>query len=1649
MTYVTKPFSPNVERTKCMNNHKSHAFTVALVAIIMANFAYANSPTITGVTAQQRYPWDGKVDISYTVTGDIIEVAKQQAVLASLKVTAIDIVANTTNTATQLSGDLSLDEGTHAIVWDVEAEGLSLQLNDVVFKVSCETTNALYCVIDLSAGATASSYPVTYLAEPPSGGFNVDEYKTIKLVLKRIEAGAFIMGSDQANESHRVMLTKPFFCGIFEVTQKQYQQIMGGNPSAYKGDMRPIDAVSYNMIRGSSNGAQWPSSSVVDATSFIGKLRERTGQDFDIPTNAQWEYACRAGTKSKYNNGGNTENDLAELGRYVGNQSDGRGGYVSAHTTVGSYSPNGWGLYDMHGNVWEWCLDWYGTLTYGNDPTGSSSGSNRILRGGTWKLSADRCSLSDNGDNFWPTDVYDDTGFRIVRTLSNVETIGILCTGTSVVACDNVVYITNDSTSGYTMTDGNTYVIQNSVSFSNSTAGGSGMTIEDGATVVIFVPSNVTLTAIGANGSGQTGGGAGILVPETSTLIITGEGTVNVTGGNAGNGGDGSNGSKGRVWVSNVSGMGMVAGGESGVGGTGGDGGGGAGAGIGGAGTNGGNGGNGAEGAYVSTAAMLSMFCKDGNYGESGSVGNNGSAMGNCYILGRISVVAIAGNSGSAGNAGDVADMAGATYLNYDNKRYYFASCGGGGGGGGGAGTKAPCAIGGGGSAGGGGGGGGSGATVAADSQVTNAHGGGGNGGESFASSGYSGNNRGGAKGYYGGSGGRRGAAGAEGDPGLLFVSPTATVNVEREKMSAITHSAVQYTIMFDVNEGMFSTSVESLSVTLGCDLPDCISTPTRLGYVFDGWRTMTGDEYYTASGTKSISSYALANDIVLYAQWHLDDKFVVPGNTFWARENAEMGWLIDTGIEDGVVLRSGQIGNSTNSWMETSIVGPASFSFDWKVSCNTRGHYLAWSIDDVEQSRIRGEVDWTTVAASIPEGEHVVRFDYVKGSTTAAGEDKGLVRNFSIDPVRIETETMQVMWDWTTNYLVSVATTGFGTSDFENGWIADGSNVVVKIAPSIHSYFIALSGDTEGTILDGTNLVFQVSAARSIGVSIDEVKPHLVVVSTQGTPTPATGDNLFNSDAEVTASVVAPDPAGGVRAVCTGWTGTGSVPASGNSNSVSFVITADSSITWNWATNYWCEFSVVGNGSTSYEAQWVSDGTNLVLPFTVNSSFYTLSLSGDTDGAVVQDGYVTVPISEPRSIVLNVIEKKPHLVVVSAHGTPTPSVGDNLCDFNSKITTSVEESEPVNGTCYLCAGWTGSGSVPAFGDSNTVSFVITADSSITWNWTTNHLIDFSIIGKGTTTYETQWVAEGTSLVIPFSVNTPFYSLSLSGDADGAVLGDGGITVPITAPRSIVLNVTEYTYETALDGGRLSWTSGGTANWIPQGEVSHDGEDAVKSGGVTGDDVSTLSTVVTGPGTLTWWWKLDMSDCAGVDVFVDGVFVESLDTVSNWVSASIDIAGDGEHTVRFEFWNAGTAAAISDCAYLDQVSWTPVGGVVDHTATTPEPVPYSYFETDYPTLLTEYGGDYEAAAKATAANGLNKVWECYVAGISPTNETAKFTAVIEMVDGLPHVTWLPNLNTNGEVRVYTVFGKTNLTDAAWVCPTNAAHRFFKVKVEMP
>lgn len=286
----------------------------------------------------------------------------------------------------------------------------------------------LYCVVDLSAGPNATKYPVSYLAAEPKGGWT-DEYKTTKLVLRRIEPGTFIMGEDQKDESHRVTLTKPFYIGVFEVTQKQYRLVTGGTTSKFKGDMRPVERVSYDMIRGKGDGAKWPMSNAVDAGSFTGKFRARTGLEFDLPTEAQWEYSCRAGTTSEYNNGGDSEEDLKKLGRFAINQKsrgwnesdldfarhrpDGKGGHSANHTVVGSYMPNRWGLYDMHGNVWEWCRDWKGDLTSSlTDPKGVTSGDYRVSRGGGWHIAARFCRSAYRGRGN-PDYRNDGNGFRL------------------------------------------------------------------------------------------------------------------------------------------------------------------------------------------------------------------------------------------------------------------------------------------------------------------------------------------------------------------------------------------------------------------------------------------------------------------------------------------------------------------------------------------------------------------------------------------------------------------------------------------------------------------------------------------------------------------------------------------------------------------------------------------------------------------------------------------------------------------------------------------------------------------------------------------------------------------------------------------------------------------------------------------------------------------------------------------------------------------------------------------------------------------------------------------------------------------------------------------------------------------------------------
>jgi formylglycine-generating enzyme required for sulfatase activity len=269
------------------------------------------------------------------------------------------------------------------------------------YKIALGDKKLFFC-------AKASDEPVDPLSPGKNGTISLPDGVALDMIW--INPGTFIMGSptdelgrQDSEIPHQVTLTKGYWLGKYEVTQAQYKAIMKVNPSEFKGADLPVEMVSW-----------------YDAMEFCEKLTEiekaagrlPAGYEYALPTEAQWEYACRAGTTTALNSGKNLSAqyecpEMDEVGWYVGN-SDGM-----THP-VGQKQPNAWGLYDMHGNVHEWCLDWYGDYPTSSvtDPTGPARGSDRVVRGGSWINYADYCrSAYRNGGR--PDSRYLDCGFHV------------------------------------------------------------------------------------------------------------------------------------------------------------------------------------------------------------------------------------------------------------------------------------------------------------------------------------------------------------------------------------------------------------------------------------------------------------------------------------------------------------------------------------------------------------------------------------------------------------------------------------------------------------------------------------------------------------------------------------------------------------------------------------------------------------------------------------------------------------------------------------------------------------------------------------------------------------------------------------------------------------------------------------------------------------------------------------------------------------------------------------------------------------------------------------------------------------------------------------------------------------------------------------
>jgi formylglycine-generating enzyme required for sulfatase activity len=239
----------------------------------------------------------------------------------------------------------------------------------------------------------------------------IDISSEVNMVVVFIPAGEFEMGSpmdeikrDDDEGQHHIKLTKPFYMGKFEVTQLQYREIMSENPSKFGGDNLPVENVSW-----------------YEAARFLKKLSDKTNLKFRLPTEAEWEYACRAGTTTAFNTGTTIDSDFANYEATTPYANGIIGKDLKSTNKVGSYAPNAFGLCDMHGNVWEWCNDFYDNEYYKVTPTVDPQGpqvnkGDKVMRGGAWNERPNKCRSADR-NNRGPKTNQPIIGFRVVMDI--------------------------------------------------------------------------------------------------------------------------------------------------------------------------------------------------------------------------------------------------------------------------------------------------------------------------------------------------------------------------------------------------------------------------------------------------------------------------------------------------------------------------------------------------------------------------------------------------------------------------------------------------------------------------------------------------------------------------------------------------------------------------------------------------------------------------------------------------------------------------------------------------------------------------------------------------------------------------------------------------------------------------------------------------------------------------------------------------------------------------------------------------------------------------------------------------------------------------------------------------------------------------------
>ncbi|MEI7900140.1 MAG: chitobiase/beta-hexosaminidase C-terminal domain-containing protein [bacterium] len=653
-------------------------------------------------------------------------------------------------------------------------------------------------------------------------------------------------------------------------------------------------------------------------------------------------------------------------------------------------------------------------------------------------------------------------------------------------------------------------------------------------------------------------------------------------------------------------------------------------------------------------------------------------------------------------------------------------------------------------------------------------------------------------------------------------------------------------------------------------------------------------------------------------------------------------------------------------------------------------------------------------------------------------------------------TNNSTIAWQWTTNFWLNVATNGSGAVDAANGWCPSGTNMTVTATAGASWRFTGWAGQTNGCIVNGNTLKVLMDRARP-SITANFVRQYQLVVATPyGGGVPPEGTNWRDTGTSVIAVITnSPYVNGTIQYVCRGWVGTGNVPASGiTTNTAVFSMTADSTVTWLWRTNYWLDVGYTGMGSLSTNDSWVAKDASVQVTATPSAYSVFSGWTGDTNGCVIAGNKITVAMYGPREIIAVFLTPQYQFQVVSPYGLTTPISGTNWLYAGSSVRAAVVNSPVIDGTTqYVCRGWVGTGNMPASGPTtNTATVTVTTNSTITWLWRTNYWLDVNYTGQGRLSTNDGWFAKGTNVLITATASNHWHFSGWSGQTAGCVIDSNKITVLMDGSRAITsaFEIDRHKLIVTTPYG-IVWPEKGT-NWFDYGSTNYVavtnapimiGETQYFCKGWAGTGSAPTSGITTNTGlfkltndsTIVWSWQTNYWMNTGVE---GGGTVNVGD---GWLvrGTNVQVIATASNFWYFGNWRGTT----NGCTITNNKITVAMSGPRQVTAVLK---PYLATNNVPKWWLFQYGlNNFNSDAMRDIDGDGHMAWQEYVTGSNPTNRESVFRSLIFISNGLPCVTWTPDL---GAERVYTVEGKTNLTSSSWG-PTNGGSRYFRVRVDMP